>query len=306
MTRQELECSEKKQYNMDLREVIEQKVESEGLCDHEIAGILDTNTSVIRGCRKAFGIKKTKTNAFSRRFERNYGNGSLDTFKKIVEDPEKSLADAGRYFGFTREHARYVYQRIYGCSYGERYRSKQILKAKKRSCYRRTKTKKMYHIRKVIERMNSMGIDSEIWDGPPFMILTNGYKLSLKVSSKPVMIGRRQYYLFRIGKKANPNVDFYICLCKGEKEDSHYIIPSNVIPKSGVSISYQSKPGQSKYARFREAWHQCTHGQTKNRHKVHELSIIIPFGLKDHESEVGQLGEFYKAAGCARTDFNSQ
>ncbi len=256
MTMQGLEFYMESTYDMELQEVVQQKFEMPPHDDHEIYNIPYAKPWKIKTCQNAFEIKKE--NKFSRRFERRYGRGALDTFKKLAENPKNSLADVGRYFGFTREYSRYVYTKVYGCSYAELYRRKQIARARKRSVDRRKKTKKMAYIMKINEKMKSMGMDSLIIDGPPFMILTNGYKLAVKVSSKPVMLGRKMYHLFRNGRSVNTEVAFFVCLCINEKKDTHFVIPPSAMPKSGVSILHQAESGQSKYAQFREAWHQLT------------------------------------------------
>jgi hypothetical protein len=261
MTMQGLEFYMESTYDMELQEVVQQKFEMPPHDDHEIYNIPYAKPWKIKTCQNAFEIKKEKK--FSRRFERRYGIGALETFKKIVENPENSLADSGRYFGFTREYARYVYKKVYGCSYAELHRNKQIARARKRSVIRRKKTKKMAYIMKINEKMKSMGMDSLIIDGPPFMILTKGYKLAVKVSSKPVMLGRKMYHLFRNGRSVNTEVDFVVCLCRNEEEDNHFIIPPKAMPKSGVSILHQVESGQSKYAQYREAWHQLYPDQEK-------------------------------------------
>ncbi len=104
--------------------------------------------------------------------------------------------------------------------------------------------------------MKFNGIISEIWDSPHHLIKANGYNLSIKISSKPAIVGKKLYFLFRNGKRRYDDVDFFICLCKNGKEFIHYIIPANVMPRSGISILHQEEACKGKYSQFKEAWHQ--------------------------------------------------
>ncbi len=252
MARPELEHKVNEQFGMTLGEFIKQKVELGALYDYEIAAILNVNIWDIITLRNSFGI--SKRNVFSKRFERTYGKGAVNIFKKMIENPENCLADVARHFGYSREYARYVYNKIYGCSYAEEYRRKRKIKKIKRLADRKEKSKRLRCMMQVSEKMKSMGIISNISDGAPYMILTNGHKLALKSSSRPVMINGKQYY--RFAKGANSDVDFFVCLCRKENEDIHFIIPADAMPRSAIFLLPQAAPSQSKHACFREAWHQ--------------------------------------------------
>jgi hypothetical protein len=76
------------------------EAEVENLHDYEIASSLNVCGASISKYRKSCGIKKA--NGFSRRFERTYGDGAVETFKKMVENPDNYLADVGRHFDFTK------------------------------------------------------------------------------------------------------------------------------------------------------------------------------------------------------------
>jgi hypothetical protein len=62
--------------------------------------------------RDTFGLKRV--NGFSRRFEKRYGEGAIDKFKCLIEDPGNSLAHVAGHFGFSRQYAWEVYRQIYG------------------------------------------------------------------------------------------------------------------------------------------------------------------------------------------------
>lgn len=112
MTTTRLETYTRKRFGMELSEFIKIKVQKENLYDYEIASALKVSSNRIGKLRKSFRIKKANT--FSKRFECTYGTGSLQRFKEIIEDPENSLSDVARYFGFSRENARIVCHKIYG------------------------------------------------------------------------------------------------------------------------------------------------------------------------------------------------
>ncbi|MFH1349913.1 MAG: hypothetical protein ABII26_03160 [Pseudomonadota bacterium] len=243
----------KNRFGMDVYYFLKQKVESECLYDYEIAQVLNKSKSFISRLRKAHGIEKA--NGFSRRFERTYGKGSVERFKKILDNPDKSLSDVARDFGFTRENARHVYEKIYGRPYTEAYREKLFLRKEKRLNERRRQSKRFGKIMEISGKMKSIGIPCNITTkGSSYMITTNGYKLGVRKSTKPVMIGRKSY--FRINNETwdNNDFDFFICLCKSRGRDTHFIIPANIMPRSIVSLIPDATPDQSKYAQFKEAW----------------------------------------------------
>ena len=95
-----LEAYVKKQFNMGLHEFVKQKVEKENLYDYELAGILNVDRPFIGKLRKTFGMKKAAK--FPRRFERIYGAGAVERLKKIIENPDNTLVDVARHFGFSR------------------------------------------------------------------------------------------------------------------------------------------------------------------------------------------------------------
>ena len=251
----------KDQFGMDLFPFMRQKVEVESLYDYEIARILNVSTTSIRKLRNMYGIKRA--NGFSRRFDNIYGAGAVEMFKKMIEDPEISLTDLGRHFQFSREYARQVFQKLYGYPYTETYKRKQALKRKKRPSNGNgngvTKLKGKY--RKVRKKIESMGLLADVKENENFSLtLNNGYKLAIRATSTPVLIGNNQYYRINNAKCPIQDFDFFICLCKYSKEDVHFIIPSDIMPKSVLTLLPQAGPEQSKYAPFKEAWN-LLHGE---------------------------------------------
>ncbi|MBW2346058.1 MAG: hypothetical protein JRF53_19105 [Deltaproteobacteria bacterium] len=126
MTKRDLETYMKEHVGMELYEFIKYKVEVESLHDYEIARILNVEAAFIGRLRNNFGIKRA--NGFSRRFERTYGLGAVETFKKMIENPDNSLSDVARHFGFSRQNAWHVYKKIYDRPYTEAYKRKRLKK----------------------------------------------------------------------------------------------------------------------------------------------------------------------------------
>ena len=105
------------QFGMDLYGFIKQKIQVDQLYDYEIAFLLKVNKATIGKWRKAYGIKKA--DAFTRRFDRRYGKGSIEKFKKMAENPDIKLIEIAKHFGVTKQYVSHVYKKIYGCTYRE-------------------------------------------------------------------------------------------------------------------------------------------------------------------------------------------
>ena len=248
-----LEFYVKDRFGMDLHQFFRQKVEGDSLYDYEIAMMLNVSTTSIRKLRNAFGIKRA--NGFSRRFEIIYGTGAVKKFKNMIEGPKNSLTDVGKHFNFTREYARQVFQKLHGYPYTETYKRKQELKRKERLSNENGVSNQIGKLKEVRNKIKSMGLlsDGEEREGLS-MTLSNGYKLAIRATSTPVFIGKKQYYRINNSKCAVQDFDFFICLCKQYKEDIHFIIPSDIMPRSILTLLPNAGPDQSKYAQFREAW----------------------------------------------------
>jgi excisionase family DNA binding protein len=116
-------------FGTDLYGFIKQKAEVDGLYDYEIASLLEVSDSMITKLRNGYGIKRI--DGFSRRFDRRYGKGSVEKFKKMIESVDSTLTEIGKYFGFSKEYARQVYKKIYGTDYTEAFKKKRQIKKKK-------------------------------------------------------------------------------------------------------------------------------------------------------------------------------
>ncbi|KPK14554.1 MAG: hypothetical protein AMK69_28380 [Nitrospira bacterium SG8_3] len=253
MIKKKLESYVTDQFGMDLHQFLRQKVEGESLYDYEIAAILNVSATSIRKLRNFFGIGRA--DGFSRRFEMVYGAGAVEKFKNLIEDPGMSLADVGKHFDFTREYARQVYQKLYGSPYTETYKRKQALKRKDRLSSVNRASRLNGKCKEVRKKIESMGLlpDGEKKEGLS-MTLNNGYKLAIRATSTPVPIGKKQYYRINNSKCTVRDFDFFICLCKSDNEDIHFIIPSEIMPRAILTLLPHAGPDQSKYAQFKEAW----------------------------------------------------
>ena len=268
MKREELERDVKRRFGMGLYHFIKQKVEVDTLHDHEIAQILEVHQSRICKLRKEYGIERA--NGFLRHFEGRYGPGAVETFKELIERPYTSLTDVGGHFGFTREYARHVYRKIYGRPYTGAYRRKRLLKQSKRLEKKRNNSKRAGALAKVGAKMKSLGLPYNIsYRGNSYTIFTNGYKLGFRISSTPTLINQREYFRINNTTHAEEQIDFIICVCRRGAKDTHYIIPSTAMPKALVSLMPEATPQQSKYAKYREAWHLLAHENLEVAHQGH-------------------------------------
>ena len=257
MTTTQLEMSVKERFNMGLCEFMRHKVQAESLYDYELANILNVDGAFVSRLRKAFGINKSKR--FPRRFESTYGKGAVETFKKIIENPDNALVDVASYFGFSREYARQAYKKIYGQPYTKAFRKKTLVR-KRKKLDARMKSGSFVSLMKVMEKMRSLGFAPRMTNkGAAFTFFANGYKLALRCTSKSISVGRNRYFRINHGIRSNGHCDFFICLCRNNGENVHYVIPRHAMPKYGVCLSPDAGHQESKYAKFKEAWHLLTH-----------------------------------------------
>ncbi len=130
MTKTDLNERAKAYFGRDLNNLLRQKIEVEGAWDYEVADMLHVKHHHVGLLRRRLGLDRTR--GFPGRFDRKYGPGAVMRFKETIENPEKNLTDAGDYFGFSREYARQVYRKLYGCAYGENHGKLKTLEKKRR------------------------------------------------------------------------------------------------------------------------------------------------------------------------------
>lgn len=118
------------QFGTDLYGFIKRKSHVDGLYDYEIASLLKVSHSMVTKLRIAYGIKRA--DGFSGRFDRRYGKGSVEKFKKMAEHPDTTLTEIGRHFGFSKEYAgrsikRYTVLLILRCKKKRQIKKKESL-----------------------------------------------------------------------------------------------------------------------------------------------------------------------------------
>jgi len=97
-----------------IEQFIRTKVEQERLGDAQIAQLLHVGTSTASHWRNKFHIKPA--DKFERKFQEKYGPDALECFDMMICHGG-SLQEVATYFGFTREYARQVYNKLYHGSY---------------------------------------------------------------------------------------------------------------------------------------------------------------------------------------------
>jgi len=105
-----------------LEQFIRTKVEIETLTDAQIARLLNVGTSTASHWRNRFHIKPA--DKFKRRFQEKYGPDALECFDMMIRH-SATLQGIANYFGFSREYARQVYNKLYHGSYSAHQRQRQ-------------------------------------------------------------------------------------------------------------------------------------------------------------------------------------
>ena len=220
-----------------------------------------------RGDREFYETKRQ--GRFFKRFENNYGHGSVDTFKEMIEGSYSTLADVARYFGFSREYARLVYKKIYGFPYTETHKKKLETKRKikeelKQKEAVQLKGKRKFYIDRVMEKAESLGFTTIMRStGNPNNILINDCKVNIKGASRPIQVRKNWYFSISRTNLDRKDCDFFVCVCRSNGNDTYYVIPYYAMPKFGANIPVDNycagektpySQRNSKYLRFKEAW----------------------------------------------------
>jgi hypothetical protein len=104
-----------------IEQFIRTKVERETLTDVQIACLLHVGTSTASHWRNKFHIKPA--DKFKRKFQEKSGPDALESFDSLIRHGA-TLREIGRYFGFSREYARQVYNKLYQGSYSAHQRQR--------------------------------------------------------------------------------------------------------------------------------------------------------------------------------------
>jgi hypothetical protein len=254
MKKTQLESFVKRSFHMTVRDFMKQKVERDGLTDTEISHILHIHWSTVGNLRRQFGLKKP--HPFFRHFERSYGPGAVRRFKAIIEDPSTSLADVGRSFGFTRETARQIYQKIYGFPYTEAYRQK-LLRRRSKPDSLKFSSRRLIHLKTVKDKLTTMGLDPTIVvQGNSHLLVTNNnLRVAVFYNSKLRQTGTKKYFAVKALHKQKQGCDVFILTYLDKGVRGYYIIPNRYMPRKGTLIAISADDTNGKYTQFKDAWH---------------------------------------------------
>ncbi len=261
MTGEQLELLVRHRFGTGLRTFMKQKVEAERLHDYEIANLLNCNAALIRRARKTLGLRRDD---FMRRFEIAHGAGAVETFRRIIQHPDSSLADVGAHFGFSREYARRAYRRILGEPYTALHRRKLTLRRESRRAKKERKSKQFASLADFWKKLASLGLPARLRRrGRLPAVSVRGQTVALRVATKPTLINRREYFRFNNSGRRNGEHDFYVCLCRrvgkrrvfrhpgGRHAQLHRVHPARCRPRAE-----QIRPVQGGLAPTRPAVHQ--------------------------------------------------
>lgn len=251
MLEEQLDPYVKAQHGLTLYEFMKKKIEAESLYLYEVAELLNLNVAKVSRLSKRFGIRNK--NGFKKRFTNKYGTDAVPKFKNMVEESETSLAEVGRRFGFSREYARQVYKKIYGFEYTETYMKKLKEKQERKSAP--NEKSKLILLRKVIEKLNALDMNAYAFkEGSFYRIDSKGFKVDVRISTKPLGAPGKKYFRISYKKKYICNCDFVVFICFDGKKQVYYVIPREDLPKCGVVFYPECGSDDYKYEKFREAW----------------------------------------------------
>jgi len=254
MKKTQRESFVKRSFHMTVKDFMKQRVGRDGLADRDIAHILHIHWSTVGNLRRQFGLKKP--HPFFRHFEESYGPGAVKRFKAIIEDPSTSLADVGRQFGFTRETARQIYQKIYGFPYTEAYRQK-LLRRRSKPDSLKFSSRRLIHLKTVKDKLTTMGLDPTIvFQGNSHLLVTNNnLRVAVFYNLKLRQIGTKKYFAVKALHKQKQGCDVFILTYLNRGVRGYYIIPNSYMPRKGTLIAISADDTNGKYTRFKDAWH---------------------------------------------------
>ena len=242
-----------KSFDIPIQDLMQQVIGINGLADGEITAIPDVNIPTICKAEKRYGIKRIDSSL--RRLERRYGTDFVMRFKCIIEDPSSSLADVGRHFGLSREYVRQIFKKIYGFPYTEIYKKKMLLKRLKADSIKFSSGRLKY-VKKVMDKITSMGLDPKIRveAKSQFLLTNNNLSVAVMHSSNLRQIGNGKYFYVNVIHRQKNCCDFFILSYLYNGSNGYHIIPNEYMPKEGAMIAISSN-NNSKYSRFKDAWH---------------------------------------------------
>lgn len=251
METEKLESYTQETFGMKIHEFLKQKIEVENLYNYEVARFLNIKKKDVGILIKRMGINR---NGFNIRFESKYGIGAIYLFKQMIACPKNTLADVARHFGFSREYARYVYEKIYGYTYTREIKKRRFerLEAKRRQ-YK--EPVKCILLRELVNLMASLGFEPQMRkENKSYKIYLNGYKVGFRYNAKPSVGGKKRYFRIAYKERSILGLDFIIFLCHYKGESTYYILPKEDLPKTGLCFIPEAEDHESKYQRFKDAW----------------------------------------------------
>jgi hypothetical protein len=81
-------------------------------------------SSKFRGDLSHLASSVRPADKFKRKFKEKYGSDALQSFDMMVKN-RTTLQEIANYFGFTREYARQVYNKLYKGSYSDHLRQRR-------------------------------------------------------------------------------------------------------------------------------------------------------------------------------------
>ena len=255
MKKTKLESFVKQLFHMTVKDFMKQRVGRDGLADRDIARILHISSHTVGKLRREYGIQRP--HPFFRHFERRYGPGAVKRFKAIIEDPSTSLADVGRQFGFTRETARQIYQKIYGFPYTEAYRQKLLHRRSKADSLKLSSSRQLIHLKTVKDKLTTMGLDpTVVVQGNSHLLVTNNnLRVVVFYNAKLRQTGTKKYFAVKALHKQKQGCDVFILTYLNKGVRGYYIIPNRYMPRKGTLIAISADDTNGKYTRFKDAWH---------------------------------------------------
>ncbi|MEK7099122.1 MAG: hypothetical protein AAB916_01230 [Patescibacteria group bacterium] len=104
-----------------IEQFIREKVD-EALTDGQIAHLLNVVPSTVSQWRNKFNIKPA--DKFKKKFKEKYGPDALECFDVMIRN-RATLQEIARHFGFSREYARQVHNKLYHGSYSDHMRQRR-------------------------------------------------------------------------------------------------------------------------------------------------------------------------------------
>ena len=187
---------------------------------------------------KRVGQKSFHSRAwYMKNLKAKYGVEIFKDFKSVKNKPFFTLAWIGKKYGFSRERARQLFNKIYGEKYGDRLKIKNSTIEK--DCKHNPKTKVAEYKKTgslyagaIVEKLfmcrcEQYGFDVLIPSSQSVDIEVNGFLIDVKSSvgkHKTSSTTKMEYYIFKISKSQRNQCHFFACYIKDI--DSFFIIPN--------------------------------------------------------------------------------